>query len=216
MELQAKTSRTRSLWVTAGVGALALAGGWAIAAEATQVPSWEEAVTLGINDAPDWLRYPLWPVMQLGNFWMVAVLPAGLYAATRSGRAAATGALATGAAWALAKLVKEQVGRGRPADFFDDTVVRESGVTGLGYVSGHAAVAFAAATVVAHFLPRRWKWVPFGLATVTGLARIHYGAHFALDVVGGAGLGVACGAIALLILRPPTGTRTSEAKGTSA
>jgi undecaprenyl-diphosphatase len=202
--------------VGAGVGALALAAGWAIAAEAAQVPSWEESVTLGINGASDWLRYPLWPVMQLGNFWMVAALPAGLYAVTRNGRAAAASALATGAAWALAKLVKEQVGRGRPADFFDETVVRESGVTGLGYVSGHAAVAFAGATVVAYFVPGRWKWVPFGLATITGLARIHYGAHFALDVVGGAGLGVACGAIALLVVRPSRGRDETEAKGSTA
>jgi undecaprenyl-diphosphatase len=199
--------------VSAGVGALALAGGWAIAAEATQVPSWEEAVTLGINGAPDLLRYPLWPVMQLGNFWMVAALPAGLYAVTRSGRAAAAGALATGSAWGLAKVVKEQVGRGRPADFFDDTVVREAGVTGLGYVSGHAAVAFAAATVVAHYVPRRWKWVPFSLAAITGLARIHYGAHFALDVIGGAGLGIACGAIALLVVARPDRTEVADSKG---
>jgi glycosyltransferase 2 family protein len=74
--------------------------------------------------------------------------------------------------------------------------VRESGIHGAGYVSGHTAVAFALATVVAPLVPRGWRWAPFALAAVVGLSRIYFGAHLPLDVIGGAGLGVVCGAVA--------------------
>lgn len=182
-----------------GIALSALAGSWLIAREASRVPDWEGDLTIFLNEWPDWIAIPLWPVMQLGNFWMVAALPAGLWVTTRRKAPAVAGALATGSAWALAKVVKEQVGRGRPADFFATIDVRESGVNGLGFVSGHAAVAFAAATVVAVYVPRRWILVPFLLASFTALARVYYGAHLPLDVVGGAGLGIACGALALLV-----------------
>lgn len=186
-----------------GIGLTALAASWSIAREAARVPAWEEGLTVSINQWPDWIAVPLWPVMQLGNFWMVVAVPAGLWFATKRKPPVVAAAVATGSAWALAKVIKSQVGRGRPADFFADIDVRESGVNGLGFVSGHAAVAFAAATVVAVYVPRRWIPVPFVLASLTGLSRIYYGAHLPLDVVGGAGLGIACGALALLATGEP-------------
>jgi undecaprenyl-diphosphatase len=189
--------------VELGVGLGALTASWFIAREAARVPEWEADLTVSINQWPDWIAVPLWPVMQLGNFWMVVAVPAGLWFATKRKPPVVAAALATGSAWALAKVVKEQVGRGRPADFFAEIDVRESGVNGLGFVSGHAAVAFAAATVIAVYVPRRWIPVPFVLAGLTGLSRIYYGAHLPLDVVGGAGLGIACGALALLVTGEP-------------
>jgi glycosyltransferase 2 family protein len=60
--------------------------------------------------------------------------------------------------------VKDLVGRGRPADLLAGVEGRESGIHGAGYVSGHTAVAFALATMVAPLFPSGWRWVPFGLA----------------------------------------------------
>jgi undecaprenyl-diphosphatase len=71
---------------------------------------------------------------------------------------------------------------------------------GLGFVSGHAAVAAALATVLFLHLGARLRWVAVGAAAVVGLARVYVGAHLPLDVVGGAGLGVASGAVARLLL----------------
>jgi membrane-associated phospholipid phosphatase len=186
------------------VGATALAATWILAREAARIPAWEEALTLAINRWPEWVRYPLWAPMQLGSAWMIAAAPIGLAVTLRRPRPALAALLATGGAWLLAKVVKEVVGRGRPAEFFGDVVVRESGVTGNGFVSGHSAVAFAAATVVGAYLPKPWAIGGFVLAGVVSVSRIYYGAHFPLDVVGGAGLGIGCGALALWSLREPS------------
>jgi hypothetical protein len=57
---------------------------------------------------------------------------------------------------------------------------------GLGYVSGHSAVAFALATVASPFLGRRARRVAWTLAGLVCVARIYVGSHLPLDVVGGA------------------------------
>ena len=99
-------------------------------------------------------------------------------------------------AWGAAKVVKNVIERGRPAELLSDVEVREAGIHGQGYVSGHAAVAFAVATVSAGLLPRDRRWAPFALASVVALTRVYYGAHLPLDVIGGGGLGVVCGVTA--------------------
>lgn len=166
---------------------------------ADAVPGWEERAFEAVNGLPDSLRSPLWPVMQLGNFWMVALAGLGVYAATRRRRAALAASTAAFLAWVAAKLVKDAVQRGRPGDLLDRVEIRESGLHGRGYVSGHTAIAFAVATVVTSLLPGRWRPVPFALASLVGLARVYYGAHLPLDVVGGAGIGILCGLVASLL-----------------
>ena len=53
--------------------------------------------------------------------------------------------------------------------------------------------------MVTPLLPGRWRLVPFTLASLVGLARVYYGAHLPLDVVGGAGIGILCGLVASLL-----------------
>jgi undecaprenyl-diphosphatase len=180
---------------TAGVGLLGVS--WLLLADRSDtVPDWEGDVFAVINDLPEALRWPVWPVMQLGNFWMVAAGGIGVYALTRQLRPALAASSAVLLGWLAAKLVKQVVQRGRPSDLLEQVEVRESGVHGRGYVSGHTATAFALATVVTPLLPGRWRLAPFGLASFVGLARIYYGAHLPLDVLGGAGLGILCGLLA--------------------
>jgi undecaprenyl-diphosphatase len=185
----------RATATTAGAGLLALS--WLLLDDRREVvPDWEADAFEAVNGLPDSLRWPLWAPMQLGNFWMCAAGAIGVYSATRRVRPALTTAAAVVLAWGAAKGVKNVVERGRPGDLLSGVELRESGIHGQGYVSGHAAVAFAVATVVAPLLPRVWRWAPFGLASVVALTRVYYGAHLPLDVVGGAGLGVMCGVVA--------------------
>ena len=70
-------------------------------------------------------------------------------------------------------------------------IIRRAGTPkdGLGFVSGHSAVAFSLAAVLSPYLGR-WRGVGYGLAATVSFARIHVGAHLPLDTVGGAALGM--------------------------
>ena len=87
------------------------------------------------------------------------------------------------------------------------------GIEGLGFVSGHAAVAFALATVVVPWLPGRWKVLPWVLAAVVGFARVYSGAHLPLDVVGGAGVGIMCGTVVNAVVCVPEPAEAPVAPG---
>jgi undecaprenyl-diphosphatase len=163
------------------------------------VAQWEIDLTKWINDAPDWLAHLLWPIMQLGTIWspiVIGVVAGFVYGWRRGFAVVVSGA----GAWFLAKYVKNIVERGRPLHFIPDIDVREGKGTGLGFVSGHTAVAFAVATALLPVLSLRGRIVAYALATLVGLARIVYGVHFPLDVVGGAALGVMCGCVVDLVM----------------
>ncbi len=196
----------------AGIGVLGLS--WLLLADrADTVPGWEADVFDAINGLPEALRWPLWPVMQLGNVWMFIVGGAAVYALTRRVRPALAAAVAVGLAWVAAKVVKETIQRARPGDLLDDVDLRESDLSGQGYVSGHTTIAFALATVLTAVLPGRWRWLPFPVASVVGFARVYYGAHLPLDVLGGAGLGILCGlaaSVAFGTIDPGNPGRPSE------
>ena len=184
-----------------GVGALLLALSW-WAATASEISGLEEDVFRFFNDWPDWLEAPVWPIMQLGAIAAVPVVAAVGWIATKKWRlGAGIGAAALGS-WLLAKVVKEIVERGRPQDFLADINFRPEW-EGLGFVSGHAAVAFAMAAILSPYLSRRWKAVAWGLALATGVLRMYTAAHLPLDITGGAGLGIAlAGAWQLTTARP--------------
>jgi membrane-associated phospholipid phosphatase len=183
--------------VAAG-GAVVLAITW-LAALSSTVSGFEEALFRPVNDLPDWLESPAWPFMQAGALAFVPV--AALVVAAVWRRLDLTvSMLSVGVVgWLLAKVVKDIVERGRPADLLADVVERPDW-QGLGFVSGHAVIAFGLATVVAPHLPRIGRVAVFGAAAIAGVLRIYTGAHLPYDVVGGAALGVALGALARLAM----------------
>ena len=159
------------------------------------VSSAEAELFRAVNEAPSWLYQPVWPVMQFGNVLVASGVALLAGAALRRWRVAAAGAIAAVIAWYVAKLVKNLIERGRPGVYLSE--IRIPGVIedGFGFVSGHSAVAFALATVVAVALPRWWRGVPFAIATIVAIARLYVGVHLPLDVLGGAAVGVAIGAV---------------------
>ena len=163
-------------------------------------PGWELDLTEWINDAPGWLAAVLWPVMQLGTVWAPVVV--GLAAAWWFGWRRGLAVVVSGvAAWFLAKLVKDIFERGRPLEYLPEINVREGSGTGLGFVSGHSAVAFATATALVWVLPKWARVVAYGLASLVGIARIVYGMHLPADVVGGACVGIMTACVVELLLR---------------
>jgi membrane-associated phospholipid phosphatase len=164
-----------------------------------------------INDLalPGWTKWPVWGVMQLGVIGAVPLV-ALLALATRRLRLAAYAALAGGTIYLVAKLVKEFVQRGRPQTLLEDVHILFVPDRGLGYVSGHSAVAVALATVASPFLGRRARRVAWVLAALVCVARIYVGSHLPLDVLGGAALGWAAGALVLLVFGAPTGQPSVE------
>jgi undecaprenyl-diphosphatase len=175
-------------------GGVVLACSWIVVAVGHGVPDWEARSFEWINGLADALWPVVWPAMQLGSLVGSALVVIGTYVVSRDRRLTLAALVASQVAWWSAKLVKALVGRGRPAALLVDTKVREE-ASGVGYVSGHSAVAFALATVLAPSLPRRWRPVAFALATVVAFGRVYSGAHLPLDVIGGAGLGVLSGTL---------------------
>jgi glycosyltransferase 2 family protein len=172
-----------------------------------EVGTTEENLFRLVNDLPlpGWLWPFVWAVMQLGNLGAVPAT-AALAAATRRWRLAFDFAVAGGTIWILAKVVKDHIQRGRPAALLDDVhLYGGAPVGGLGYVSGHAAVATALATVASPFLGRRGRRIAWTLAAAVCVTRVWVGAHLPLDVIGGAALGWVAGVIVHLLLGAPGG-----------
>jgi glycosyltransferase 2 family protein len=160
------------------------------------------------NDLPNALYPAFWGVMQAGNVLAVGIA-AVVVAATRRFWLAANLAITGIGVWLVAKWIKEEVGRGRPDDLLPHVNVRDPD-SGLGFVSGHAAVAVAIATLIAPYLGRRARWVAFAVAGLVCVSRVYMGVHLPLDVVGGAALGWAAGSLVHLLLGAPGGRPSAE------
>jgi glycosyltransferase 2 family protein len=153
-----------------------------------------------VNDLPSALFPPVYVVMQGGS--LAAVFVASAAISRVAGRRVATSAFAAGfLGWLGSKGIKRWVGRGRPSAHMTGVNQRGPADRGLGFPSGHSAVAFAMATAVTGSLPRPWGAVAWVAAPVVALGRLYVGAHLPLDVVGGAALGTFLGATARLIAR---------------
>lgn len=173
-------------------GAAVLCGSWVVVSFQATVPRWEERVFRRINDLPDVVWPVAWVPMQLGSVAGSLAVVAVAAAVTHDRRLTLAVFGASQAAWWTGKAVKVLAARGRPSALLSEVRLREA-ARGLGYVSGHAAVAFALASVVAPSVPRRWRPAAFATAAVVGTSRVYAGAHLPIDVIGGAGLGVLAG-----------------------
>ena len=123
------------------------------------------------NDLPTALFPAFWVVMQAGNVLAVGVA-AAVVAATRRFWLAFNLAVTGIGVWMLARWIKDEVGRGRPTALLDDVHIRGGQDSGLGFVSGHAAVAVAIATLIVPYLPRRLRWMAVVVAAVVCVSRL--------------------------------------------
>jgi membrane-associated phospholipid phosphatase len=191
-----------------GSDAVAAAAGGAAFGVATAVASvyrltrTEVDVFNAINELPSVVHAPLWVVTQSGSFPAVFVT-AGLALLARRPRLALALAGGGTAAWMLAKVVKNLVDRGRPEALLHHVIVYGAPATGLGYPSGHSAVAACLMTVAAPYLTRPARIAGWTLVVLVGVARVFVGAHFPLDVLGGWAFGLAVGSLTNLVVGTP-------------
>ncbi len=110
---------------------------------------------------------------------------------------------AAGGAALFDEAIKIAANRQRP---FRDNSSGEFWEGGNSFASGHAAVSFAVASVIAHRYPHKWwlKWGAYGLAAGVSLARYPAKEHFFSDILIGGTLGYVTGAY---LASPRFGTR---------
>ena len=102
------------------------------------------------------------------------------------------------AAWGLALLTKEVVGRARPTEALLGGSARDP-LVGHGYPSAHAALAAALVVPVMAVAPRWCRPILVAAVVLVAVSRVYSGAQFALDTLGGLALGTMCGSGALVL-----------------
>jgi membrane-associated phospholipid phosphatase len=153
-----------------------------------------------VNEWPRGLGAPLEALMPLGTLGAGLLLTAVVAVVSLRWQPTLAVLLAAFASWRLDDVVKDLVERPRPPGVLHDITLRDSDATGFGFPSGHTTMVFALAAVLHVLLPRRWRWVPWVLAVAVGIARLYVGAHFPMDVVAGAALGLAVGGAASVLV----------------
>jgi membrane-associated phospholipid phosphatase len=183
-----RVGRTMSRLRAAASGAIFT---WSAMTASRGVPAWDAALFRRLNELPDSLAPIVWVPMQAGA--LAAPLTVAAYLLTRRRRRDACRIGTTGAAaWALAKVVKTQIDRGRPGVHIEQTTLRiGSADHGLGYPSGHAAVSVALAIGLTRHASRSRRLAGVAVVSTVGASRVYVGAHYPLDVIGGFAMGVA-------------------------
>jgi undecaprenyl-diphosphatase len=93
-------------------------------------------------------------------------------------------------------IVKFWFARPRPCLTYADVLLRVNCGSGFSFPSSHAVNNFAGAIVLSFFIPRTTPWV-YLFASLVAFSRIYVGVHYPLDVLGGAVIGTAVGAIVI-------------------
>ena len=198
----ARVPRAWTAGLLAGAGAV-LFGISALVLHAGAV-AWDVRLFRVLNDVPAGLASVLTPLSRL-------FLPAGIVVAlalaagyvvvrNRSVLPVAAGAAAGGAGWALATLAKAIAARPRPYQVIADAILRQQPAHGASFPSSHTAVTVAVVIALLPFLARALAGVAIAYAVLVGWSRVYLGVHYPLDILGGAGIGIAVGGAILLAL----------------
>lgn len=108
----------------------------------------------------------------------------------------------------LVHILKELVDRPRPLNDMEG-LIKEGRVhinvileplLVASFPSGHSQTIFTAATVLG-YIYKRYVYLFFVIAFLSGISRVYVGAHYPLDVLGGGIIGVAVSIIVIFIFR---------------
>ena len=167
----------------------------------------EQRVFRAVNGLPDWLYWPLWLPMQLGN--LVVGTAAGLALALGWGDTRlAIGVVAAAALKLLAeRLIRRWMApylsvRQRPGTSEPGAHLRGDDVpsSGMSFPSGHIVLVAAITAVIVDDLAATWLGLPALLVLAVMVGRVYVGAHNPLDVTAGLGAGLLAGGLVGLAL----------------
>ena len=203
-----RTTRVPRAWTAvllAGLGA-ALFGVSALLLKAG-APGWDVSLFRILNQVPAAAASVLTPLSHLflpvGIIIIITVVVLTVVyvvARNRSVLPVATVAAAAGLAWVLAHVAKAVAGRPRPYEVMADAVLRQQPAHGTSFPSSHTAVTLAVAIALVPFLARPLAAAGIAYAVLVGWSRVYLGVHYPLDVLAGAGIGMAAGGVILLAL----------------
>ena len=196
----ARVPRPGTAGLVAGMGA-ALFGVSALVLK-TGTLSWDEGLFRVLNQVPAAAAAVLTPVSHLflpaGITVVVVLAVVCVVARNRAVLPVAAGAAAAGLAWALAHVAKAIADRPRPYEVITGAVLRQQPAHGTSFPSSHTAVTAAVVIALVPFLARPLAGAGIGYAVLVGWSRVYLGVHYPLDVLGGAGIGLAAGGVILL------------------
>ena len=168
----------------------------------TGTVSWDTSLFRILNQVPAAAASVLMPLSHLflpaGIIAVVMLAVVYVVARNRSVLPVAAGAVAAGAAWLMAHVTKAIADRSRPYEVMADAVLRQQPAHGTSFPSSHTAVTLAVAIALVPFLARPLAVVGIGYAVLVGWSRVYLGVHYPLDILGGAGIGMAAGGVILL------------------
>ena len=194
--------RARTAGLLAGLGA-ALFGVSALVLK-TGAVGWDLSLFRILNEVPAAAASLLTPLTHLflptGIIAVLVLAVVYVVARNRSVLPVVTGAVAAGAAWLLAHTAKAIADRPRPYEVMADAALRQQPAHGTSFPSAHTAVTLAVAIALVPFLARPLASAAIGYAVLVGWSRVYLGVHFPLDVLAGAGIGMAAGGVILLAL----------------
>ena len=196
----ARVPRAWTAVLLAGLGA-ALFGVSALVLK-TGAVSWDLSLFRILNQVPAAAASELTPLSHLflpaGIIAVVTLAVVYVVARNQSVLPVAAGAVAAGAAWLMAHVAKAIADRARPYEVVADAVLRQQPAHGTSFPSSHTAVTLAVAIALVPFLARPLAVVGIGYAVLVGWSRVYLGVHYPLDILGGAGIGMAAGGVILL------------------
>jgi membrane-associated phospholipid phosphatase len=164
---------------------------------------WDAELFRVLNEVPPGLATLLTPLSRLflAAGLSTAAILALIYVVIRNRSALPVLVAATAAAVAFlaANLAKIVADRSRPYEVITHAVLRQQPAHGTSFPSSHTAVAVATVIALRPFVARPVAVVAVGYAVLVGLSRVYVGVHYPLDVLAGAGIGMAVGGVALLV-----------------
>ena len=199
---QARVPRAWTAWLLACLGA-ALFGAAAVLLKIGAV-SWDVSLFRVLNEVPAGVASVLTPLAHLflpvGILIVVVIITGYVVVRNRSVLPVAAAAVAAGGALLLAHVAKAIADRPRPYQAIADAVLRQQPAHGTSFPSSHTAVTVAVVIALLPFLPRALAGVAIAYAVLVGWSRVYLGVHYPLDILGGAGIGIAVGGAVLLAL----------------